>query len=107
MSHWDSALIAEVAVALQGASVYQCDLILSKVSIPCLRLGQALSCLLFPLFLLLSSIPVLYSLLLSDTLENVTLVAPLYQALKTETTPWFFSFIYYLVGQAFERHDHC
>lgn len=37
----------------------------------------------FFLFLPLSSIPVLYSLLLSDTLENIMLVAPMYQALKT------------------------
>lgn len=61
----------------------------------------------FSLFLQLSSIPVLYSLLLPDTLEHVTLVGPVYRALKTETTPWFISFIYYLAGQAFESSDHC
>lgn len=72
---------------------------------PSAWLGFSLS--LFSLFLLLSSISVLNSLLLSDTLENEMLVALVYQALKTESTPWLISFIYYLAGQAFESNDSC
>lgn len=64
-----------------------------------LLLSQDLSALLFQLFLPHSSISVLYSLLLLDTLENVTLVNPVCEALKPETTPWLLSFIYYLSGR--------
>lgn len=74
------------------------QLIASTVSIPSLLLGQDLS-LLFQLSLPLSSISVLYYLLLPDTLVNVTLVNPGCAALKPETMPWLFSFIYYLSGR--------
>lgn len=86
-------------VPLQDSSGYQCNLRLPTVSIPSLLLGHDLSPLLFQLFLPLSSISVLYSLLLPDTLENVTLVNPVCEALKPEITPWLLAFIYYLSGR--------
>lgn len=83
-------------------SVCQYNLIQFKFPFCAFFLAILFSHLLFCLFLLLSSIPVLYSLLLPDTLENITLVAQVYWALKTETTPRLIYFIFHLAGQAFE-----
>lgn len=85
-------------VPLQASTGYQCNLMLPTVPIPSLLLGQNLPPLLFQLFLPLSSISVLHSLLLPDILENITLVNPVCEALKPEITPWLLSFIYYLSG---------
>lgn len=85
--------------AFAGQQCAPMQLFASTVFIPSLLLGQDLSPLLFQLSLPLSSISVLYSLLLPDTLVNVTLVNPACAALKPETMPWLFSFIYYLSGR--------
>lgn len=91
--------MAGTPVPLQDSSGYQCNLMLPTVSIPSPLHGQDLSHLLVQLFLPRFSISLFYSLLLPDTLGNVTLVNPVCEALKPEITPWLLSFIYYLSGR--------